>query len=66
MTKHDRLTSAKVRAIAEQLQNGKNEAPPQKAPTMLKIPLEQIGEEGLCLSLSLTGTHFCIKVPNAS
>lgn len=66
MTKNDRLRSAKIRAIAEQMQDGQNEAPPQKAPTMLRIPLEQIGEEGLCLSLSLTGTHFCIKVPNAS
>lgn len=66
MRNQDRLMSARVRAIAEQLQDGKNEAPPQKAPTMLRIPLEQIGEEGVCLSLSLTGTHFCIKVPNAS
>lgn len=66
MTKNDRLLSAKVRAIAEQIGAGKNEAPPEKAPMMLRIPLEQIGEDGLSLSLSLTGTHFCIKVPNAS
>lgn len=60
--KHDPFLSAKVRAIAEQIGAGRNEAPPKKAATLLKIPLEEIGEEGLNLSLSMTGTHFVIKI----
>lgn len=56
------LLGAKVRAIAEHIGAGKHEAPKQKGPTTLKIPLEAISEEGINLRLSMTGTHFCIKI----
>lgn len=58
----DDLLSAKVRAIAEMIGAGKNEAPPPRARTMLKIPIEEIGEDGVNLAISMTGTHFCIKI----
>lgn len=61
-SRKDPLLSAKVRAIAEQIGAGKHEAPPRKAPTMFKIPLEAIEDEGLNLSLSMTGSHLCIKI----
>lgn len=59
---HKLLLGAKVRAIAEQIGAGKHEAPKTKAPTMLKIPLDAISEEGINLRISMTGTHFCIKI----
>lgn len=62
----DSLLSAKVRAIAEQIGAGANEALPKRAPTLLKIPLSEIGEDGIHLGLSMTGTHFCIKLDNPS
>lgn len=60
--KADPFLSAKVRAIAEQIGAGQHEAPSRKAATILKMPLEQIGEDGVNLSLSMTGTHFIIKI----
>lgn len=60
--KPDVLISAKVRAMAEMIGAGRNEAPRTKAHTMLKIPLEEIGEDGINLGISETGTHFCIKI----
>lgn len=61
--KTDPFLSAKVRAIAEEMhKGGQHEAPPKKAATILKIPLQEIGEDGLNLSLSMTGTHFVIKI----
>lgn len=60
--KTDPLLSARVRAIAEQIGAGANSRPPQKAPTMLKVPLDQISDDGINLSLSLTGAHLCIKI----
>lgn len=60
--KHDPLLGAKVRAVAELIGAGKHAAPPRKAPTTLRIPLEQIEDGGLNLSLSMTGSHLCIKI----
>lgn len=62
----DALLGARVRAIAEQIGAGKQEAPPTRAPTILKIPLSEIGQDGIHLGLSMTGTHFCIKLDNPS
>jgi len=61
--KVDPFLSARVRAIAEEMhKGGQHEAPVKRAATVLKVPLEDIGEEGLNLSLSMTGTHFIIKI----
>lgn len=61
--KTDPFLSARVRAIAEEMhKGGQHETPPKKGATILKVPLEQVGEEGINLSLSMTGTHFVIKI----
>lgn len=61
--KVDPFLSAKVRAIAEEMhKGGQHETQPKRAATVLRVPLEEIGEDGLNLSLSMTGTHFVIKI----
>lgn len=62
LQKVDPLFSAKVRAIAEGLGAGKNEAPPAKALSIFRIPLEAVGEDGINLNLSETGAHFIIRM----
>lgn len=61
--KTDPFLSARIRAIAEQIhQGGLHEALPKRALTLVRIPLEQIGEEGINLNISDTGAHVVIKM----
>lgn len=56
------LIGQRIRAMVDGEGVNKAEAPPKRPPTLLKIPLEDIDEEGLNLSISMTGTHLCIKI----
>ncbi len=61
--KPDPLLTARVRAIAEAIHaGGMHESLPKRTPTTVRIPLEQIGEEGINLNLSETGCHFVIRM----
>lgn len=61
--KTDPFLSARVRAIAEKIhQGGLHESLPKRTATTVRIPLEQIGEEGINLNLSETGCHFILRM----
>lgn len=61
--KADPFLSARVRAIAETIhQGGLHERLPKRSLTLVRIPLAQIGEEGINLNLSDTGCHMIIKM----